>query len=412
MTGALKPGWPGNVSLKYEVFFFMVSLGIEQLIQALPDWLVGKRLGLLCNQASCDSKLRHSRDLIHQRFPGQLTCLFSPQHGFYAEKQDNMIESGHAVDPVTGVPVFSLYGQERRPTPAMFDHLDVLLVDLVDVGTRVYTFLYTLAYCLEVAAQLDKLVVVLDRPNPIGGQAVEGNLLNVDSCASFVGLYPIPMRHGLTFAELALLLNDRFGIGARLETIAMQGWQRRMYFSDTGLPWVFPSPNMPTPLTALVYPGQVIWEGTNISEGRGTTLPFELLGAPFLDYQLVLAGLANIHLPGCYLRPIAFEPTSNKWQGRECYGFHVHVINRQEFRPYRTSMALLQTIIRLYPDDFQYKVPPYEYEFERLPLDLILGDREVRMAIADGFDLLELEKSWESGLLEFEATRKKYLLYA
>lgn len=389
----------------------MVTLGIEQLIKNPPQWLIGKSLGLLCNQASCDSKLRHSRDLVNTHFPGQLTCLFSPQHGFFAEKQDNMIESDHAIDPVTGTTVFSLYGKERRPSPEMFERLDVLLIDLVDVGTRVYTFLYTMAYCLELAAQLDKQVVVLDRPNPVGGINIEGNLLDVETCASFVGLYPLPMRHGLTFGELALLINKRFGINARLEIIAMQGWQRNMYFEDTGLPWVFPSPNMPTPNTALVYPGQVIWEGTNISEGRGTTLPFELCGAPFVDCRQVLQQLKRIPLPGCFLRPLAFEPTAQKWQGKACYGFQLHVTDNVAFLPYRTSLAILQAIMLLYPEDFKLKSPPYEYEFERIPLDLILGDCNVRLALAGGSDLIELENFWQAGLLEFAEYRKDYLLY-
>ncbi|MDH5299639.1 MAG: DUF1343 domain-containing protein, partial [Desulfobulbaceae bacterium] len=262
----------------------MITLGIEKLVAAPPARLAGQRLGLLCNQASTDRSFTHSRDLVRRAFGDRLTSIFTPQHGFFCEKQDNMIESGHMTDQITGLPVFSLYGETRHPTREMFDHLDVLLVDLIDVGTRVYTFLYTLAYCLEAAREWGKKVVVLDRPNPIGGQAVEGNLLKED-CRSFVGLYPIPMRHGLTFGELAMLLNDGYSINADLEVIPMEGWQRWMHFRDTGLPFVFPSPNMPTPETALVYPGQVIWEGTNISEGRGTTLPFELCGAPFLDHR-------------------------------------------------------------------------------------------------------------------------------
>jgi uncharacterized protein YbbC (DUF1343 family) len=227
----------------------MISLGIEQLIISPPKWLADCRIGLLCNQASTDSKLNHSRDLIFKHFPNQLTCIFSPQHGFFSEKQDNMIESGHALDSLTGLPMYSLYSRERRPTKEMFDLFDVLVIDLFDVGTRVYTFLYTMAYCLEAAAEFNKKVLVLDRPNPVGGQFVEGNIIQQD-CYSFVGLYPIPM----------------------------QGWLRSMLYGDTELPWVFPSPNMPSPATALVYPGQVIWEGTNISEGRGTCLPFELFG--------------------------------------------------------------------------------------------------------------------------------------
>ena len=387
----------------------MISLGIEELLAAPPAWLDNKRLGLLCNQASTDRHFRHSRDLIHQAFGDRFTALFTPQHGFFCEKQDNMIESGHMTDQITGRPVFSLYGDTRRPTKEMFEHIDVLLVDIVDVGTRVYTFLYTLAYCMEAAREFGKKVVVLDRPNPIG-DAVEGNLLKED-CRSFVGLYPIPMRHGLTFGELALLLNDAYGIKADLAVIPMRGWQREMYFPDTGLPFVFPSPNMPTPAAALTYPGQVIWEGTNISEGRGTTLPFELLGAPYLDHRELLAKLAAIPLPGCHLRPVVFEPTSNKWAGVACTGFNLHVTDRATFKPYRTALALLQAIMLLYPEGFQYKQPPYEYEFTRLPMDLILGDTALRKALEAGEDLLALENGWQEELAAFDRLRRQYFLY-
>ena len=259
----------------------MIQIGLERLLAG--DWpqLAGKRLGLLSNQASTDRHLRHGRLLLQEKFGARLTCLFSPQHGFFSEKQDNMVESAHQTDSRTGLPLYSLYGESRHPSRAMFEAIDVLLIDLVDVGTRVYTFLYTMAYCLEAAARYARKVIVLDRPNPLGGLAVEGNVLRPE-CASFVGLYPLPMRHGLTFGELALYVNNEAGIGADLEVVPMQGWQRRMLFRDTGFPWVFPSPNMPTPETAMVYPGQVIWEGTNISEGRGTTLPFELVGSAVL----------------------------------------------------------------------------------------------------------------------------------
>ncbi len=388
----------------------MVSLGIEELLSAPPEGFAGCRLGLLCNQASTDSRLRHSRDLITSRFPGRLTCLFTPQHGFFSEKQDNMIESEHGRDPAGGLPLFSLYSRERRPTAEMFDLFDLLVIDLFDVGTRVYTFLSTMSYCLEAAAAFGKKVLVLDRPNPVGGDLVEGNIIERD-CYSFVGLYPIPMRHGLTFGELALLINRHFGIGADLEVMPMRGWRRSMLFGDTGLPWVFPSPNMPSPLSALVYPGQVIWEGTNISEGRGTCLPFEIFGAPFIEHADILDRIRDTEIPGCLLRPLLFEPTANKWQGRACRGFQLHVTNAPLFRPYRTSLVLLQAVMELYPEAFAYKEPPYEYEYERLPLDLILGSREVRQALEQGADILELEQSWQKGLDSFEKLRRDVLLY-
>jgi uncharacterized protein YbbC (DUF1343 family) len=261
----------------------IVQTGIERFVseKSLSKIVKGKRLGLLANPASVDRKLRHSRDLIAKSFPGRLKALFSPQHGFFSEKQDNMIASSDMADPFLKIPVFSLYGATRRPSKEMLDLIDVLIVDLQDVGTRVYTFIYTMALCLEAARKYDKAVVVLDRPNPIGGIQIEGNSVKSDY-ASFVGMYPVPMRHGLTIGEIARLFNDYFRIGSDLTVVSMAGWKRDMYFSDTSLPWVLPSPNLPAPASAVVYPGQVLWEGTNISEGRGTALPFQLFGAPFL----------------------------------------------------------------------------------------------------------------------------------
>ena len=388
----------------------MIHIGLEQVCRGQIDSLKGKRLGLLANQASTDRHFIHARDRLRQAYPGQLTCLFSPQHGFFSEKQDNMIESAHGVDIVTGLPVYSLYGQTRRPTPAMFEGIDVLLVDLIDVGTRVYTFIWTVVHCLETAAETGIQVVILDRPNPIGGHLTEGNLLRPD-CASFVGRCAIPMRHGLTLGELALWCNRELGIGADLMVIAAEGWRRGMLFPVLGLPWVFPSPNMPTFTAALVYPGQVIWEGTTISEGRGTTLPFELFGAPFVDHGEVLDFLRGIELPGCHLRPLCFEPTSGKWANQTCQGFQLHVLDAELFRPYRTSLALLQALFHLYPGRFAYKPPPYEYEFERLPMDLILGDRTVRHALEQGVSIVEIEQGWEEELAGYRRRCAAVLLY-
>jgi uncharacterized protein YbbC (DUF1343 family) len=388
----------------------MISIGIEQLVASPPGWIRDRRLGLLCNQASTDRRFVHSRDLLLQAFPGQLTCLFSPQHGFFSEKQDNMIESAHGIDSVSGLPIHSLYGETRKPLPAMFADIDILLVDLQDVGTRVYTFIWTVVHCLQTAAETGTKVVILDRPNPVGGVLVEGNLLERDY-RSFVGLYEIPMRHGLTMGELALLCNREMGIDCDLAVVRMAGWQRDMFFCDTGFPWVFPSPNMPTPLTALVYPGQVIWEGTNISEGRGTTLPFELVGAPFLEWTPVLEKLSAADLPGCVLRPIAFEPTSGKWAGETCPGFQLHVTDPHTFLPWRTSLALLQAVLQHYPGEFARKEPPYEYEYERLPLDLIIGDRNIRQRLEQGEPIAELETSWQDDLREYRERCQAVFLY-
>lgn len=384
--------------------------GLEHLIEAPPAWIQGKRLGLLGNPASVDSRFRHARQLIQQKFPGQLRALYSPQHGFFAEKQDNMIESDHLTDGMTGLPVYSLYGTTRVPTAEMLDPIDLLLVDLQDVGTRVYTFIYTLSYCMEAAQTHGKTVAVLDRPNPINGRTIEGNLLK-PPWASFVGRFPIPMRHGLTIAELARLFNQHFGIGCDLQIMPLQGWTRDMFFPQTGLPWIPPSPNLPTFDSALVYPGQVIWEGTNISEGRGTAQPFELFGAPFLNTESILADLGGKQVPGAILRELVFEPTSNKWQGQPCRGFQIHVTDPDRFRPYETSLRLLQAVIAHHPEAFAWKSPPYEYEYERLPMDLILGDPALREGLQAATPMERIKASWRSDLAEFDRIRKTCFLY-
>lgn len=321
-----------------------------------------------------------------------------------------MIESADRSDPATGLAVFSLYGQTRVPTRTMMDPIDILLVDLQDVGTRVYTFIYTLAHCMEAARRFGKKIIILDRPNPVGGFRVEGNLLASD-CSSFVGRYPIPMRHGLTIGELGLLFNTHFGIDCDLEVICMQGWAREMNFRRTGLPWVAPSPNLPTPESAMVYPGQVIWEGTNISEGRGTTQPFELFGAPFIEPGRLMKTIDRTFLSGAVLRPVEFEPTANKWAGHRCRGFQIHVTDPGAYLPYALSLCLYQAIYLAYTDRFAYKQPPYEYEYERLPMDLILGDRQIRSQIEAGVPLSDIVAGWEEPLSDYRDRFRAVRLY-
>jgi uncharacterized protein YbbC (DUF1343 family) len=388
-----------------------VKTGLDNLVEYPKAELKGYRLGLLCNSSSVNRQFIHARMLINKLYPGQLKAVYSPQHGFYAEKQDNMIESSDMLDPYLNIPVFSLYGETRVPTRNMLDAIDILLIDLPDVGTRVYTFSTTVSYCLEAAKKYDKQVLILDRPNPIGGHLVEGNVLHPD-CRSFVGRFPVPMRHGLTMGELALLYNEQFGIGCDLEIIPMKGWKRNMFFKDTGLAWTAPSPNLPTPDSALVYPGQVIWEGTNISEGRGTTQPFELFGAPFINPQKILEFLGNQKIPGAILREVAFEPTSSKWKGQICKGFQIHVTDHESYRPYQTSLKLLQAILLIHKDEFKWKSTPYEYEFKKRPIDLILGDKSIRQGLESGVELYELEKGWGENLEKFLNTRQNVLLYS
>ena len=387
-----------------------VQTGLEKFLESPPGWISNRRMGLLCNPAAVDQGLNHARLRIHDRFPGKLTAIYSPQHGFFAEKQDNMIESGDMTDPVLQIPVYSLYGQTRIPTKEMLDPIDVLIVDLQDVGTRVYTFMYTLSYCLEAAASFNKKVLVLDRPNPINGLEIEGNCLDL-AYRSFVGRYPLPMRHGLTMGELAGLFNGHFNIGCELEVIPMEGWQRSMFFRQTGLPWIPPSPNLPSPLSALVYPGQVLWEGTNVSEGRGTTLPFELFGAPFIDPAKILDAVETESMPGIILRPVAFEPTANKWQGQLCRGFQIHITDPDAYRPYDTSLRLLQAVIEHYKKDFEWKPPPYEYETRRQPIDLIIGDGKIRNRIESLEPVEKIAASWQAELNKFSDISQRFHLY-
>jgi uncharacterized protein YbbC (DUF1343 family) len=386
-----------------------VQLGIDTLLSSSPSWLRKARVGLLANQASVDGTIRPTRDRLLQAGV-RLTALFAPQHGYFGELQANMIESDDAVDPEIGIPIFSLYGKTRRPTPEMLGHIDVLVIDLQDVGTRVYTFGTTLALCLEAARVAGIRVAVLDRPNPVGGHRIEGNVLDLDR-RSFVGHFPIPMRHGLTMAEMARLYNDAFGIGAALEVWPLKGWHRPMMYRDTGLHWVPPSPNLPTPESTLVYPGQVILEGTNLSEGRGTTTPFELWGAPYLEVKRIVAHLAGAGLEGLALRPAHFQPTFDKWAGRGCRGFQIHLIDLDRYRPYATSLALVQAVLATHPEDFSWIPPPYEYEFRRLPIEIILGRADLHQHLERGVPIADLERSWEAEIDEYRKLRAPYLLY-
>jgi uncharacterized protein YbbC (DUF1343 family) len=384
--------------------------GLEIFLQEPPAWAAGARLGLLSQPASVGPDLTSARELVARGFPGRLQVLFSPQHGLLGEKQDNMVPSADFTDPVLHLPVVSLYGPRLTSPPEAVAAVDVILVDLVDVGTRVYTFAATLAKLMAAAAPLGKKVVVLDRPNPIGGSAVEGNMLKPE-WSSFVGPYPLPMRHGFSLGELARYYNHTQGINCDLEVIPAAGWRRRAYHDATGLPWVLPSPNLPTLEAAMVYPGQVLLEGTNLSEGRGTTRPFELCGAPFLEPGRLLDLLKSMELPGVILRTACFEPTFHKWAGDLCRGFQLHVSDRQTFKPYYTTLTLLSAIRRLYPEQFAWRQPPYEYETERLPFDLLTGDAEIRQGLEDGMSVVELEESWRGDLVGFMEVRREFLLY-
>ncbi|MDP6180472.1 MAG: DUF1343 domain-containing protein, partial [Desulfatiglandales bacterium] len=308
------------------------------------------------------------------------------------------------------IPVFSLYSQIRKPLPEMLDPIDILIIDLQDVGTRVYTFSSTMLNCLKAASESGKKVVVLDRPNPLGGEIVEGNSLRPE-LYSFVGPFCLPMRHGLTMGEMALIFNHVFKIGSDLEIVPMNAWDRRMIWQETGLKWIMPSPNMPIPETAQVYPGQVIWEGTNLSEGRGTCRPFEIFGAPFLDIQLIKKKLVPEATAGCRLQDVSFRPTFHKWEGKICQGFMIHILDPKAYAPYFTAIALLRAIIETHGKELLWREPPYEYEYNKMPIDMILGDSSIREEIQKGRDLFKIKERWVGELEDFLEWRRPYLLY-
>jgi len=385
-----------------------VQPGCERLLAS--NALDGKRVGVVCNPASVDSGLRHVADLFARHPKAQLAALFGPQHGFRSDVQDNMIETAHGEDGIRRVPVYSLYSETREPTAKMLEGLDVLVIDLQDVGSRIYTFIYTMANCLIACRRHGVKAIVCDRPNPIGGAQFEGPML-VPGFESFVGQYPIPMRHGMTIGELAQLFNTEFGIGADVHVEKMSGWNRGMYFDDTHLPWVIPSPNMPTLDTAIVYPGTVLFEGTNVSEGRGTTRPFEITGAPWAVAERFADRMNAQGLAGVFFRPAVFEPTFQKHAKKTCAGCQIHVLDRREFMPVETGVALIIAYHDTDPARFAWRQPPYEYEHTKMPIDILAGSSELREKIAYSHNAREIARSWTPSVEAFRKIRDRYLLY-
>ncbi|MSR20395.1 MAG: DUF1343 domain-containing protein [Gemmatimonadetes bacterium] len=386
-----------------------VRRGIERLLAGEAAHLRPLALGLIAHPASVTDDLTHSATALAEA-GYDLRALFGPQHGARGEKQDNMVESEPYLDPVSGVPVHSLYGVVRKPTPEMLRGLDALLFDLQDVGVRIYTFVWTMALAMEACAEAGVRFVVLDRPNPVGGVIREGPLLRA-GFESFVGLHPVPLRHGLTCGELALWLNAERGIGCELEVVGCDGWRRTMSWEDTGLPWVMPSPNLPTSESCRVYPGMVLLEGTNLSEGRGTTRPFELFGAPYLDAYALAERLRGELGPGVTLRPCHFEPTFQKHAGRICAGGQLHVTDARAFRSVHTAVAILAAVKALAPDEFAWRSPPYEYEAEKPPIDILWGSDTLRSGIDGMSSPTEILAGTEGEIGAFGRAVAPYLLY-
>ena len=385
-------------------------LGIEVLLEEKINLIGGLRVGLVCNQASVLPDLSHAADVFGDRSEFELTTLFGPQHGIRGDVQDNMIETAHSTDQRTGKPIYSLYSETREPTEEMVRDIDAFVVDLQDVGCRIYTFVYTMANCMRAAKKFGKKVIVCDRPNPIGGLGVEGNVTET-AFTSFVGQFELPTRHGMTIGELAKMFNEHFGIGCDLEVVTMDGWSREMWGDETGLPWVLPSPNIPTVDTCVVFPATVHIEGTELSEGRGTTKPFEINGAPFIDPYVWVAELDKFNFPGVAFRHVFFRPTFQKWAGKTCGGVQIHVTDRAAFTPVIVGIAMVKTAYDLYTKHFQWKQTAYEYVFDKNPFDVVSGTDKIRKQIEGGLLLKEIEADWVEGLKEFSEARKPYLLY-
>ncbi|HVQ35527.1 MAG TPA: DUF1343 domain-containing protein [Candidatus Bathyarchaeia archaeon] len=376
----------------------------------------GARLGVVAHPASIDAGGRHLVDRLVRDGRFRIVRLFAPEHGVRGEAQD-MEAVAEPADRATGLPVVSLYGSDEaslRPQPRHLEGLDAIVYDLQDVGTRYYTFVTTLSYVMEAAHAASIPVIVLDRPNPIGGRAIEGPVLEPEF-SSFVGRFPIPVRHGLTTAELALLFRDAFGVACDLRIVPMTGWSRDAHFEDTGLPWVLPSPNMPTPDTARVYPGGCLVEGTNLSEGRGTTRPFELVGAPWIEPTALAEALSQAGdaegLDGVLFRAAWMRPGFQKHAGKSCGGVQVHLVDRDRARPFATYLVLLREARKLAPDMFDWRRDTYEFVSDRLAIDLLFGVGGLRGMVEAGAPLAEMEAAWASGLTAFETLRRRFLVY-
>jgi uncharacterized protein YbbC (DUF1343 family) len=403
-----------------------LKLGVEVFLEKHLDLVKGKKVGLITNPSGVDSRLRSTTDLFRNNPDIQLVALYAPEHGVRGNAQAGEYVPFY-MDEKFKIPVFSLYGQSMKPQPGMLKNIDgymrsfdtthtgkklessmtkdvdFLVYDIQDVGTRVYTYESTMAYAMQACAESGIDFIVLDRPNPINGLNMEGPILEYPEYSSPVGIYPVPLRFGMTIGELAKLYNERFlEKKAKLTVILMEGWKRDMWYDQTGLPWVIPSPNMPTLDTATVYPGQVFLEGTNISEGRGTTRPFEIFGAPWIDGNELTRKLNALGLPGVIFREQWFNPTFSKFKEELCSGAQIHITDRIAYRPLETTLHIIKTIRDMYPDKFQFHEKYY---------DKIMGTSKVREAMLKGIAVEDIVAGFQDGLKTFSEQRQPFLLY-
>lgn len=389
-----------------------VQTGLASLVHGKTQWTKGQQIGLIANPTSVLPDLQHSIDVLSVWDKVNLVRLFCPEHGIRSDAQD-MVSVESSCDKKTGLPIHSLYGTNETslmPKKELLVDLDAVLFDIQDIGSRYYTYVWTLVYMMRVCADLGVEVVVLDRPNPINGIDIEGGLI-ADPLRSFVGLCPLPNRHGMTVGEIARWANETENINCHLTVIPMQGWSREMFYEDTNLPWVMPSPNMPTRDTALVYPGSCLIEGTEISEGRGTTKPFEMIGAPFIDSHLFAQTLNNIELQGVSFRDVSFTPMFQKHTNTLCHGVQIHVFNKKIFRPYLTGIAILSTLVKECPEQFHWREKPYEFVSDRLAIDLLIGNESIRHNLEQGMSIAELKALWQLEEDGFRQSATQWWLY-
>jgi uncharacterized protein YbbC (DUF1343 family) len=383
----------------------MVITGLDSILNEFPAKLRGKRIGILCHAASITKDFHHISDIFYQLKNCKLSALFGPQHGIHGQTQDNMIEWQSHKHPVFNIPLYSLYGKHRKPTPEMLNGIDVLLIDLQDVGARMYTYIWTVKLCMEACTEADVPVWILDRPNPIGRLPFDGPVLKKEYF-TFVGGASIPLCHRMTIGEMALWIKEKYYRDCDLNVVRMKNWRRSFLFSDTDLPWVLPSPNIPTVQTALVYPGTVLLEALNLSEGRGTTIPFELFGAPFIDHEKLKENLGNRHIEGCVFRIHDFIPTFHKFNGELCYGLQIHITDIDRFKPVGTALEIFDAIIETsLRDSLKFKKPPYEYEYNLMPFDILSGDSGMRECLISRKNISVEKERWGE---EIEVFRKEF----
>ena len=387
----------------------MVITGLETILKHFPASLKGKRIGILCHAPSITRRFDHITDLFFHRSDCRLSAIFGPQHGIHGQTQDNMIEWQSQNHPVYGIPVYSLYGEHRKPTPEMLDQIDILLIDLQDIGARLYTYIWTVKLCIEACSEAAIPILLLDRPNPIGRLPFDGPVLKKEYF-TFVGGASIPLCHRMTIGEMALWIKEKYYPGGKLEVVWMKNWRRSSLYSDTGLPWVLPSPNMPSEKTAIVYPGTVLIEALNLSEGRGTTIPFELFGAPFIDSEKLKKNLDSRNIAGCIFRTHNFIPTFHKFKGENCNGMQIHVTDINNFKPVLTALEIFDAIIETSPaDSLKFNLPPYEYEYNLMPFDILSGDSGMRESLIFRKNIKSEQERWATEIEEFS---KEFIMIA